>query len=155
MPNSVVDVLLVEDTPSDVALSLHAFKKKGIADRVRVMRDGAEALDFLFCAGEYATRHTDNVPKVILLDLHLPKVDGLEVLRRIKAAPRIYNIPIVILVSSDQDPHIDRCHNLGANSHIVKPVNIEQFAVVASSLGLYWPQLNQGSASEQSDVSSE
>ena len=143
MNNNIVEILLVEDNPNDVKLSLHAFKKSHLTNRIHVVRDGAEALEFLFCTGAYAERAPNNTPKVILLDLKLPKVDGLEVLRCIKEDPQIRKIPVVVLTSSREDRDIDKCYELGVNSYIVKPVDFEQFLKATHDLGMYWLLLNQ------------
>ncbi|MEO7913412.1 MAG: response regulator [Roseiflexaceae bacterium] len=138
-----VEILLVEDNPSDLALTLHAFKKNHLANRIQVVRDGAEALEFIFCTGAFALRQIENGPKVILLDLKLPLVDGLEVLRRVKADPRTQNIPVVVLTSSREEQDIAECYKLGVNSYIVKPVDFEQFTTSVRTLGMYWLLLNQ------------
>ena len=140
MPNRIVDILLVDDSRSDVELSLHYLKKCRLDKCVHVVRDGAEALEFLFCNGAYAGRHLDNVPKMILLDLRLPKVDGMEVLQQIKADPRTRKIPIVVLASSPLDYRIDECRQLGVDNYIVKPVDVEQFMTVTANLNMYWRQ---------------
>lgn len=138
-----VEILLVEDNPSDVELALHALAKHNLANRIQVVRDGAEALAFVFCTGAYAERAIENSPKVILLDLKLPKVDGLEVLRQIKADQRTRAIPVVVLTSSREEPDIVESYQLGVNSYIVKPVNFERFTEAVRQLGLYWLLLNQ------------
>lgn len=138
-----VEILLVEDNPNDVELALHALAKHHLANRIQVVRDGAEALEFVFCTGAYAQRAIENGPKMILLDLKLPKVDGLEVLRHIKADPRTRTIPVVVLTSSREEPDIAESYRLGVNSYIVKPVNFEQFTEAVRQLGLYWLLLNQ------------
>jgi two-component system response regulator len=120
MSNNVVEFLLVEDNPNDVELTLHAFKGDNIANHFHVVRDGAEALEFIFCTGAYAERRIQDTPKVILLDLKLPKVNGLEVLRRIKEDPRTQAIPVVVLTSSREEPDITESTRLGVNSYIVK-----------------------------------
>ena len=130
-----VDILLVEDNASDAELTLRALKQRNLANQVHVCRDGAEAMDF-FSRGE------GPVPKVVLLDLKLPKVDGLEVLRRLKQDARTKSIPIVVLTSSREEPDIERAYALGANSYIVKPVDFEAFARAVSDVGLYWLLLN-------------
>jgi two-component system response regulator len=135
--------LLVEDNPSDAELALYALKKHNLANYIHIVRDGAEALDFIFCTGDYAGRRITDNPKVILLDLKLPKVDGLEVLRRIKADPRTRATPVVALTSSREERDIVESYRLGANSYIVKPVDFEQFAEAVRQLGLYWVLLNQ------------
>ena len=143
MTEHEIEILLVEDNPNDVKLTLHAFKKHHLTNRIQVVRDGAEALEFIFCTGAFAHRHIENGPKVVLLDLKLPKVDGLEVLRRIKADPRTQAIPVVVLTSSREDRDVVESYTLGVNSYIVKPVDFEQFIESARLLGLYWVLLNQ------------
>jgi two-component system response regulator len=143
MDNSIVEILLVEDNPNDVKLALHAFQRHNLANRVRVTRDGAEALEFVFGTDRYAGRPVENGPKVILLDLKLPLVDGLEVLRRIKADPRTRSVPVVVMTSSREDADVAECYQLGVNSYIVKPVDFEQFTEVVRQLGFYWLLLNQ------------
>ncbi|MDZ4717401.1 MAG: response regulator [Roseiflexaceae bacterium] len=138
-----IEILLVEDTPSDVALALHTFKKFNLATRVQVVRDGAAALEFIFCTGAYAQRDIANEPKVILLDLKLPLVNGLEVLRQLRADPRTRMIPVVVLTSSLEDRDIVESYRLGVNSYIVKPVDFEQFTETLRTLGNYWLLLNQ------------
>jgi two-component system response regulator len=140
--NNVVEILLVEDNPSDVELALYALKKNNLANRVHVARDGAEALEFLFCAGAHTNRPNTN-PKVILLDLKLPKVDGLEVLRQIKADPHTQTIPVVVLTSSREERDVVESYKLGVNSYIAKPVDFEQFTKAVKHLGFYWLLLNQ------------
>lgn len=142
IPGEPLELLLVEDNSEDLELTLRALRKANIANRVQVVRDGAEALDFVFCEGVYAGRHPDR-PKVILLDLKLPKVDGLEVLRRLKGDPRTRMIPVVMLTSSKEQSDLVKSYELGVNSYIVKPVNFEQFAAAVQELGLYWLLLNQ------------
>jgi two-component system response regulator len=143
MAQQPVEILLVEDNPNDVELTLHALKKHNLANRIHVVRDGAEALDFIFGSGAYAGRRLEDRPKVILLDLKLPLVDGLEVLERIKSDPRTRTIPVVVLTSSREEPDIARSYALGVNSYIVKPVDFQQFAEAVRNLGLYWLLLNQ------------
>ena len=138
-----VEILLVEDNPSDVELTLHALRKNNLANHVEVLRDGAEALDFLLCRGAYADRPPRSRPRVILLDLKLPKIDGLEVLREIKGDPATRCIPVVMLTSSREEQDIVESYNLGVNSYIVKPVDFEQFTVAVYKLGLYWRLLNE------------
>ena len=138
-----VEILLVEDNPTDVELTLRAFKARNFANQVFVARDGAEALDFFFGDGSHPLRNIGVVPKVVLLDLKLPKVDGLEVLRRLKADERTRTIPVVILTSSREEPDIAAAYRLGANSYIVKPVDFEAFARAVSEVGLYWLLLNE------------
>ena len=143
MTDNFVEILLVEDNPNDVELTLHALSENHLTNRIEVVRDGAEALDFLFGAGPRAQESAAQRPKVILLDLKLPKVDGLEVLRRIKSDPRTKNIPVVVLTSSREDPDIQESYRLGVNSYIVKPVDFDQFTEAVRHLGLYWLLLNQ------------
>jgi CheY-like chemotaxis protein len=138
-----IELLLVEDDPDDLEMSLHALRKAKIANRVQVARDGQEALDFIFCEGEFADRKTENAPKVILLDLKLPKVDGLEVLKRIKGDPLTRKIPVVILTSSKEQSDVIESYDLGTNSYIVKPVSLDQFIAAVQNLGMYWLLLNQ------------
>ena len=136
------DILLVEDNPNDETLALHAFKRQKIANKVYVVRDGAEALEYIFCAGAYAHRRIEN-PKLILLDLKLPLVDGIEVLRQIRSDPRTRSIPVVALTSSSEERDMAETYNLGVNSYIVKPVDFEQFNEVIKNLGYYWMLLNR------------
>lgn len=143
MTENVVEILLVEDNPNDVKLALHAFKSNNIANKVQVVRDGAEALEFIFCTDRYAHRTIANGPKVILLDLKLPLVDGLEVLRQIKADPRTQAIPVVVMTSSKEESDVVESYKLGVNSYIVKPIDFEQFTEVVRQLGFYWLLLNQ------------
>lgn len=143
MGDSAVEILLVEDNPNDVKLALRAFQKHNLANRVQVVRDGAEALEFIFCTERFADRRIENGPKLILLDLKLPLVDGIEVLRRIKGDPRTQMIPVVIMTSSKEESDIVESYKLGVNSYIVKPVDFEQFTDVVRQLGYYWLLLNQ------------
>ena len=138
-----IELLLIEDNPQDLELALLALQQGPTAPRVHVARDGAEALDFIFCEGVYAHRHFTNQPKVILLDLKLPKVDGLTVLRRLKQDPRTALIPVVVLTSSKEQSDMVESYRLGVNSYIVKPVNFERFTEAVRDLGLYWMRLNQ------------
>jgi two-component system response regulator len=137
-----VQILIVEDNPNDLQLALHAFKKHKLANQIHVARDGAEALEFIFCTGQYATRRIENGPKVILLDLKLPLVDGLEVLRKIKSDPRTHAIPVVVLTSSREERDVVETYRLGVNSYIVKPVDFDQFTESVRQLGFYWLLLN-------------
>lgn len=136
--NRFVEILLVEDEPQDVELTLHAFKKARLTNPIHVVRDGLEALHFLFAAGRYAVRKEDPLPGVILLDLNLPTIDGLEVLRRVKADARTQKIPVVILTVSKRDRDISECQRLGAETYIVKPVGFQNFSEVTSRLSLSW-----------------
>jgi two-component system response regulator len=144
--NEAVEILLVEDNPNDVQLTLHALKRHRLTNRIRVVRDGAEALDFLFADGA-------EVPKVVMLDLKLPRVDGIEVLRAIRADSRTRMIPVVVLTSSREERDIAQTYDLGANSYIVKPVDFEQFTEAVRQLGLYWVLLNQRAPAGDQDSS--
>jgi two-component system response regulator len=141
--NDIVEILLVEDNPQDLELALRALKKANFSNRIQVARDGEEALDFIFCEGIYQDRKIEDSPKVILLDLKLPKVDGLEVLKRLKEDERTHSIPVVILTSSREQRDVVESYRLGVNSYIVKPVNFEGFANAVRDLGMYWLLLNQ------------
>jgi CheY-like chemotaxis protein len=141
--NTEVEILLVEDNQDDLDMTLFALRRAKLANHIQVLRDGEAALDFIFCRGPHAGRKLANEPKVILLDLKLPKVDGLEVLRAIKADPRTQNIPVVMLTSSREQSDIVESYKLGVNSYIVKPVDFEQFTDAVQKLGLYWLLLNQ------------
>jgi two-component system, response regulator len=143
--NSMVgaDILLVEDNPQDAELTIRSLKKKNLANRLVVVEDGEAALEYLFCRGRFADRDMNQVPKVVLLDLKLPKVSGLEVLRALKDNERTRLIPVVILTSSKEDPDIDTAYALGVNSYVVKPVDFDAFAEAVSNLGLYWLVVNQ------------
>lgn len=139
-----ISVLLVEDNPDDVELTLRVFDQYHLANHVHVVRDGAEALDCLFSTGEYERRDLCHQTKLILLDLKLPKIDGLEVLRRCKADPRTKSIPVVVLTSSREEQDLVDSYKLGVNSYIVKPVDFHQFVEAVRQLNLYWLVLNQG-----------
>lgn len=138
-----VEILLVEDNPNDVELTLHALRKHNIANHIHVVRDGAEALEFIFGPDAGGGRPIRNGPRVILLDLKLPKVDGLEVLRRVKGDHRTRAIPVVVLTSSREERDMVESYELGANSYIVKPVDFQQFTDSVRQLGLYWLLLNE------------
>lgn len=138
-----VEILLVEDNPNDVELTLRALTKNNITNKVHVVKDGAEALEYIFATGNYTKRNVEDHPKVILLDLKLPKVDGLEVLRRIKSDERTKVIPVVVLTSSKEERDLVESYKLGANSYITKPVDFDAFVKAVSELGLYWLLLNQ------------
>ncbi|MEO8139604.1 MAG: response regulator [Gemmatimonadota bacterium] len=140
---NTIELLLVEDNPEDLELALRALRKAHFSNRIHVARDGAEALEFIFCDGPHAARSITDGPKVILLDLKLPKVDGLEVLRRIKADPRTAMIPVVVLTSSKEQSDMVETYHLGVNSYVVKPVNFERFAEAVQQLGMYWLLLNE------------
>jgi CheY-like chemotaxis protein len=141
--NSVVEILLVEDNPSDVELTLHALRKNKLANNIHVVSDGEEALDFLFCRGAYAGRDPQRPPKLVLLDLKLPKVDGLEVLRQVKSDPRMKTVPVVILTSSREERDVVNGYALGVNSYIQKPVDFDQFRDVVRQIGMYWAVVNE------------
>jgi CheY-like chemotaxis protein len=138
-----IDILLVEDNPNDAELTQHALKKNKLTNRIHLVRDGEEALEYIFATGRYAARNLADRPKLILLDLKLPKVDGLEVLRRIKADAATRTIPVVLLTSSREDRDIVDGYQLGVNSYIVKPVDFDQFTTAVRELGMYWLLLNK------------
>lgn len=140
-----VDILLVEDDPRDVELTIRALKKRNLVNPIHVVEDGAEALDFVFCRGAYKERDLMRPPKVILLDLKLPKVGGLEVLKAIKTEQRTRSIPVVVVTSSREDPDVKSAYDLGANSYVVKPVDFDTFLDAMSHLGLYWLLVNEPS----------
>jgi two-component system response regulator len=136
-------ILLVEDNPKDEALAIRALKKNNIANEVVVARDGVEALDYLFASGTYATRDVSVLPEVVLLDLKLPKIDGIEVLRRIRADERTKLLPVVILTSSTEEKDLEGGYGAGCNSYVRKPVDFTQFAEAVRQLGLYWLVVNE------------
>jgi two-component system, response regulator len=140
---NTVEMLIVEDTSQDMDLALRALGKVELTNRIQFARDGEEALDFIFCEGLFADRKMEDGPRVILLDLKLPKIDGLEVLQRIKSDPRTKTIPVVVLTSSAEPSDVIESYSFGANSYIVKPVNSEQFSQAVQALGMYWLILNQ------------
>jgi two-component system response regulator len=141
--SSGVEILLVEDNKDDEELTLHALKKYNVTNKVQVVRDGAEALEFIFCTDRYANRRISDRPKVVLLDIKLPLVDGLEVLKKIKQDERTRTIPVVMLTSSREERDLVESYRLGVNSYIVKPVDFDQFIESARSLGMYWLLLNR------------
>jgi len=143
MENTEIEILLVEDNTNDAELTIRALHKKNIANSIIHLKDGASALDFLFGKGEFKDRNINNKPKIILLDLKMPKVDGIEVLRKIKSDDFTKRIPVVVLTSSRENPDIERAYSLGANSYIVKPVDFEGFSKAITELGFYWLLLNQ------------
>ena len=143
MNGAELDILLVEDNQDDMDLALHALKREKLANRIVVARDGEEALDFLFCRGAFARRSFEHPPKLVLLDLKLPKVDGMEVLKQVKSDPRTRTIPIVIMTSSKEERDLVAGYDLGANSYIQKPVDFDQFRETVKSIGLYWLVINQ------------
>ena len=138
-----IDILLVEDNPGDAEMTVIALSQHNLADKLLHVKDGAEALDYIFAEGKYAERKISHKPKVILLDLKLPKVNGIEVLLKLKSDERTKNIPVIILTSSREDPDIKKCYDLGVNSYVVKPVEFDEFQKVISQLGLYWIITNQ------------
>ena len=145
-PNSV-EILLVEDNITDAELTIRELKKHNMANNLIHLKDGEEALDFIFATGKYAnTREIQSTPKVVLLDIQMPKVNGIEVLEKIKTDPKTRSVPVVILTSSKENPDIQKCYDLGANSYIVKPVNFDGFAQAIKNLGFYWLLLNQAPA---------
>ena len=141
-PNQT-EILLVEDSQDDLDMTLRALRKANMANHIEIARDGVEALDFIFCEGAHTARKIENMPKLILLDLKLPKVSGMEVLRRIKGDPRTKMIPVVMLTSSKEQKDVIESYGLGTNSYIVKPVDFESFAEAVQKLGMYWLLLNQ------------
>jgi CheY-like chemotaxis protein len=143
MSDNLVEILLVEDNPFDLEVTLNALARHNLSNHVAIVRDGEEVLEFLFCTGAYADRRIENTPGVVLLDLKLPKVDGLEVLRRIKADPRTRKIPVVVLTTSRNERHIAEAYQLGVNSYVVKPIDLEQFCEVMRQVGMYWVLLNE------------
>jgi CheY-like chemotaxis protein len=145
MSATEVDILLVEDNQDDMDLALHSLRRENLANKIYVARDGEEALEFLFCRGVFADRSFDHPPKIVLLDLKLPKVDGIEVLRQVKSDPRTKVIPVVILTSSKEERDVVDGYSLGANSYIQKPVDFEQFRNTVKQAGLYWLVTNQPS----------
>jgi two-component system, response regulator len=143
MSISPVDILLVEDNPEDVELTLHAFQRNNLANAVSVVRDGEEALDFIFCRGKHQNRRFEAPPKVVLLDLKLPKVDGLDVLRAMKNDQRTKAVPVVVMTSSKEQRDMVEGYRLGVNSYIQKPVNFDEFCNLIKELGSYWLVINQ------------
>ena len=138
-----VEILFVEDSIDDATLTIRALSKSGFTNKLHHVKDGAEALDFMYCTGAYALRNAKENPKLILLDLKMPKVSGLQVLEKIKSTPALKSIPIVILTSSQEDPDIAQCYDLGANSYIVKPVDSDNFFHAIKEIGMYWMILSQ------------
>ena len=138
-----VEILLIEDSPRDAELTIRALRERKLANSLFHVKDGAEALDFIFGSGKFSKREVDRQPKVILLDLKLPKVDGLEVLRRIKADERTKLIPVIVLTSSTEEKDVVTSYELGVNSYINKPVDFDKFAEAVAQLGLYWLLLNK------------
>jgi CheY-like chemotaxis protein len=143
MTGNEIEILIVEDNPDDLEMTLRALRRAHLANNIHVARDGAEALEFIFAQGMHAGRKVENGPKVILLDLKLPKVDGLQVLREIKSRPETRPIPVVALTSSREEKDMVACYQLGVNSYIQKPVDFEQFRETIKTIGLYWTKLNE------------
>jgi CheY-like chemotaxis protein len=147
MNSNEVDILLVEDNQDDADLALHALRREKLANSIFIARDGEEALDFLFCRGVFHQRSFDHPPKLVLLDLKLPKVDGMQVLQQLKADPRTKTIPVVMVTSSKEERDLTNGYNFGVNSFIQKPVDFDQFRETVKSLGLYWLVINQAPVS--------
>ena len=143
MKSREVEVVLVEDNPNDAELAIRALKGYNLANKLMWLKDGVEALDFIFAQGRYADRSVEEVPKVVLLDLKLPMVDGLEVLEKIKSDTRTKSIPVVVLTSSSEERDIIVSYNLGVNSYVIKPVDFDKFVDAAKEIGLYWMLLNE------------
>lgn len=143
MTQKEIEILLVEDNPADAELALHALRREKLANSIHLVRDGEEALDYLFCRGSYQNRSSDHQPRLVLLDLKLPKVDGLEVLRQVKNDARLKSIPVVILTSSREERDVVESYKLGVNSYIQKPVDFDQFREMIKEVGLYWLVVNQ------------
>lgn len=141
--NGAIEILLVEDNANDEELTLHALARHNLANKIHVVRDGEEAMNFLFCRGAFSDRTFGNAPKVILLDLKLPKVDGLEILRAVKSDPRTKAMPVVVMTSSRQQRDMVESYQLGVNSYIQKPINFGEFQEVIRQLGFYWLAVNQ------------
>lgn len=138
-----IEILLVEDNNGDAEMTIRALKKNNLANKLLHVKDGAEALDFIFAQGVYFDRQVEDTPKIILLDLKMPKINGIEVLEKIKSDSRTKNIPVVMLTSSKEDPDIQHCYSLGVNGYVVKPVEFDEFSKAISQLGLYWMIVNQ------------
>lgn len=138
-----IEILFVEDSIDDALLTIRALEKSGFTNKLFHVKDGAEALDFLYCRGPYAKRECKGKPKLILVDLKMPKVSGMQILEKVKSDPDLKSIPVVILTSSSEDPDIAKCYSLGANSYIVKPVDSNNFFNSIKEIGLYWMVLNQ------------
>jgi len=148
MNSKDLDILLVEDSQDDVDLALHTLKREKLANNIQVVRDGEEALDFIFCRGAFTHRTFEHPPKLVLLDLKLPKVDGMEVLKQIKADLRTRIIPVVVMTSSKEERDLVASYHLGANSYIQKPVDFDQFRETVKTVGLYWLVINQPPVAE-------
>lgn len=142
MPGPQIDILLVEDNPNDIELAMYAFTKNSLSDRIAIVRDGQEALEFVFCTGRYAQRDPVLGPKIILLDLKMPRVDGLQVLRQIKEHPEKMKIPVIALTTSSEYSDVNGAYLAGVNSYVIKPVDFEEFANAISAIARYWLQIN-------------
>jgi len=147
-----IDILLVDDNPDDVDLAIYALQRHKLANHIHIARDGAEALDFLFCRGEYIKRDHDQTPKLILLDLKMPRMNGLEVLEAVRDNPRTAGIPVVILTTSKEDRDLIESYRLGVNSYIVKPIDFEQFSEIVRQLGFYWLLLNEPPPNQKTSI---
>ena len=143
MYSNEVEILLVEDNPSDLEVALRALKEQNLCNKVHVARDGEEALDFIFCRGAHAERRPDALPRLMLLDLKLPLIDGLEVLRQVRADARTRHVPVVVLTSSTEERDVVESYALGVNSYIAKPVDFDQFSEAMKVIGMYWLLLNR------------
>jgi two-component system response regulator len=141
--NKDIEILLVEDNPTDAEMTIHVLRKNNLANKLLHVKDGAEALDFIFAEGVYTDRQVEQKPRLILMDLKMPKVNGIEVLENIKADERTKKIPVVILTSSKEDPDISKCYELGVNAYVVKPVSFDSFQRAITQLGLFWMVVNQ------------
>ena len=150
--NASLDILLAEDSQDDIDLALHTLRQGKLANSIFVVRDGEEALDFLFCRGTHSDRSFDRPPKLVLLDLKMPKVDGLQVLKQIKSDPRTRTIPVVIMTSSKEERDLIESYSSGVNSFIQKPVDFEQFRQTVKTLGMYWLVVNQLPANHESPI---
>ena len=142
---AAIEILLVEDNPRDAELTIRALKKHNLANKLFHVEDGVQALDYLFARGKFAERDIKDLPKVILLDLKLPRINGLEVLRALKADERTMAIPVVVVTSSAEDPDVRTAYQLGANSYVIKPVQFEAFIDAMTKLGIYWLMVNHSS----------
>ncbi len=143
MENTLVEILLIEDNENDAEITIRALRKSNIANKIKHLSDGEQALNFLFGKGDYEGRDVEIKPKLIMLDLKMPKVDGLEVLEKIKSDPVTKKIPVVVLTSSREHPDIEKCYELGVNSYIVKPVDFDNFSTAITQSGMYWMLINQ------------
>ena len=142
MQNDEIDILLIEDNSEDADLTIRALKKNSVTSRVLHLKDGAEALEYIFCTGQFSERNIEMKPKIVLLDLNMPKINGIDVLKKIKSDERTKIIPVVVLTSSKESPDVATCYQLGANSYIVKPVGFENFMQTITELGLFWLMRN-------------